>query len=292
MIRQLVRYGFLAIFLLIAGFMPAVFAESEILVLYRSDIPLYRDVARQLQEKTHPKVIPCPIESLSVSFIESHAPIAMITLGDAGLKRALLMSLNIPIIATLVDAVPTDERVHLLSTNQPINRQLALLRRLFPELKRVWIPSIEPRYAPSAEMLRGVPSGNLMVDSQSLRTPRDLPEALRSITPGNTAIILSPDPALMNEATLQSIFLASFQKQCPVIGFSEGLVKKGAALAFTLTPENLAAELFDFAVSLTEVRSKGNRAFTGWQLILNRTILEKLGLPIPADLAATARKIF
>lgn len=289
--RQLVQATLLAIMLTIVGVVTPAFSESETWVLYRSDIPLYREIARCLQENRRVRIVPCPIESLSVSYIESHTPTAIIALGDAGLKRALQISWIVPIITTLVDAVPSDERVQLLSTNQPIELQIALLQRLLPRLKRIWIPSIDPRYAPSAEGIHGLSTGVVDIDTRSIPTPRDLLPALRSLEPGNSAIILSPDPGLMNEATLQSIFLTSFQKQCPVVGFSEGLVKKGAVAAFVLAPEQVASELLEFAGSLIGKRSRENRTFTGWRLILNRTVLEKLGVPFPADLASTAFKL-
>jgi len=290
MIRHLVRFGLLAI-LLIAGFLPAVFAESEMLVLYRSDIPLYQEIARRLQEQKRVKVIPCPIESLTVSFIESHSPSALITLGEAGLKRALLISWEVPIIATLIDSAPPDKRVHLLSTARPTGREITLLKRLLPELQRVWFPMIDPRFAPSPAVARAE-AGSVLIDAKVLPSQRDLPEALRLIDPGNTAVILSLDPALMNDATMQSILLASFQKRFPVVGISEGMVKKGAALAFALGPEELAAELFDLALSVCENRWSGNRPFAAWRLILNRTVLEKLGFTVPDDLLKAASKVY
>ena len=290
--RHAARSLFLAIVLMVAGTLPSAFAVPEILVFYRSTIPLYEEIARHLEQKAPSTILPCPLETLSVSFLESRSPTAVITLGEAGLKRALILVKAIPIIATLTDGQTSDQRVRFLSTDQPVDRQIMTLRTLLPALQRVWIPSTDPRYAPSSEMMPPAASGTILLNHRLLHKPRDLPEALRLLPPGTSAIILSPDPGLMNDATLQSIFLTSFEKRIPVVGFSENLIRKGAAFAYVLSPEDLAAELLAFATTVIDQQVGGHRRFNGWRLVLNRTILQKLGLPVPSALSRAAAKIF
>lgn len=292
MFRQSARPWTLAILFVIAGFISPVFADSGVLVLYRSDIPLYREIAQLLEAHSPSKFTPCPLESLTASLLETLYPPIVIALGDAGLKRALKTTWNVPIIATLVESVPDDPRVRHLSTSQPLERQIELLRRLVPDLQRIWIPQIACSFSNEAirSPLPTFPA--LVIDNRPLGAPRDLPVALRALEPKTTALILSLDPCLTNDAAQQTLLLGSFEKQCPVVGFSEALVRKGAVFALTLSPEGLADDLTRFTREVLEKPTMKQRAFTGWRMVINQTILGKLGIDIPSDLLGAADKVY
>jgi len=284
-----------ALFLLIIPALTAVppcLAETEIWAFYRSDIPLYIAVMKQLEAHLKRQLVSCPIEKTSSSFIDSHSPKMAIALGDAGLKRALTMTWNVPILAAFVDELPADTRVVDIDVPQPHQRQIELLMKLRPDLKTIWYPFAGEAFAPTPALTRAAATAGLKLVADRLQDPRVLPRALRVLDNQTTATILPPDPGIMNDAIISPVMLAAFRSQTVVVGFSEGIAKQGAAFAYVLNPHRLV----DFLVDHVEAYGDGNRPrghdipFDNWDLILNVTILDKLQLSPSAEIRNLATK--
>ncbi|MFZ2958148.1 MAG: ABC transporter substrate binding protein [Candidatus Ozemobacteraceae bacterium] len=297
-------------------------AAAEVWVFYRPDIPLHLGTVQHLKSETNRSLVFCPVGKTSFSFLESHPPHFVIALGDAALELALTMSWKVQIFVALVDQPPSDSRILLLDTQQPYAKQLRLLKTLVPNLNTIWYPYAAERFAPGSALKRAADAAGMKIVSERLENPQILPEALRILTQQTSAALLPPDPGIMNDAIIQSIFLAAFRSRTPVIGFSEALVRQGAAFAYVLSPENLATAIseviqedeFGSAKGTKEEDESGAakgtkdtikvdgagsdhsqspiRIFNRWNLILNSTILEKFKLPISDQLKNSASKIF
>ena len=269
-------------------------AAADVWVFFRPDIPLHIDTIERLKRIKHQKLVFCPVGNTSFSFLESQPPEFVVALGDAALQRALKMLWRVKILVTLVDQPSTDSRTLFLDTQQPYELQIQLLKTLNSDFTTIWYPYVAERCAPGSALQLAAENAGMKVNPHQLDDPRVLPEALREFAQPTTAAILPPDPGIMNNAIIQSILLASFRSQTPVVGFSEALVKQGAISAYVLTPENLAA-------TIAEIIDEGiaNRrplppriVFDRWELILNQTILEKFKLPLSDELKNRAMKLF
>lgn len=265
-------------------------ANTEVWTFYRSDIPLYLAVVKHLETHLKRRFVSCPIERTSSSFIDSHSPQMVIALGEAGLQRALTMTWNVPILAVFVDRPSNDSRVVDIDIPQPHLRQLELLKKLHPGLKTIWYPFAGDGFAPSPALEKGVERAGLKLVVNRLQDPRGLPEALRVLDNPTVATILPPDPGLMNDAITRPVMLAAFRSQTAIVGFSEAIVKKGAAFAFVLSPERIAAYLDSVVAGFDDRSSVPD--FDQWDLILNATILDKLQLSPSAEIRTTAVKVF
>ncbi|EKD84142.1 MAG: hypothetical protein ACD_39C00218G0002 [uncultured bacterium] len=269
-------------------------ANAEIWVFFRSDIPLHVDTVEFLKSKTDQKLVFCPVGKTSFSFLESHPPQFAVVLGDAALQLALQMVWKVKILVALVDQPPTDPRVMFLNTHQPCVLQIKLLKALKPDLKTIWSPFVTERFAPCRKIESLAEETGVKIDIFRLSNPRELPGAMRVLSQPNTAVMIPPDPGIMNNAIIQSIFLASFRSQTPVVSFSESLVKQGAVFAHVLTPLNLATSLGEI---INEALNKGQslpsaRSFERWELILNTTVLEKFKLQVPDEIKKSATRLY
>lgn len=265
-------------------------AESETWAFFRSDVPLYLAIVRQLEARMKRSFVSCPVEKTTSSFIDSRSPGIVIALGDAGLKRALTMTWNVPILALFDGDGEHDSRVVPIDIQQPHHLQVETLMKLNPGLKTIWYPYAGEDFKPASALEKAADEAGVKLVVNRLMDPRVLPEALRTLDAPTVGTILPPDPGLMNDAVTRPIMLAAFRSQSVVVGFSEGLVKKGAAFAYVLTPERLAAWLEE-VVRKYDSRSS-LRKFDNWELILNATILDKLRLSPPADVRNAAVKVF
>lgn len=279
--------------LLLALFCMAVLpcrAETEIWAFFRSDIPLYLAVVQQLEARLKRQFVSCPVEKTTSSFIDSHSPTIVIALGEAGLKRALTMPWNVPILTLFDGGTEQDSRVVAIDIFQPHHLQVELLKKLHPGLKKIWYPYASEDFKPASTLQKAAAEAGLEIVSNRLQDPRTLPEALHVLDTPTAATILPPDPGLMNDAVTRPIMLAAFRSQTPVVGFSEGIVKKGAAFAYILAPERLAAWLGDVVTAYDPRHPL--RPFENWDLILNATILDKIHLSPSAEIRSAAVKVF
>lgn len=265
-------------------------ANTEVWVFFRSDIPLYPAVVKRLELSLKRQLVSCPIEKTSSSFIDSHSPKMAIALGEAGLKRALTMTWNVPVLALFAGQDSDDSRVVDIQIPQPHQRQIELLKKLHPGLRTIWYPFAGDAFKPSPSLEKAVTAAGLELTVHRLQDPRTLPGALRILDTQTAATILPPDPALMNDAVIRPIMLAAFRSQTAVVGFSEGIVKQGAAFAYVFTPDRLGAYLADLIVGY-DARTPVER-FENWDLVLNATILDKLHLAPSEEIRSAAAKVF
>lgn len=281
-------------FILLLFLYSPISAAAEVWVFYRPDIPLHVDTIQHLKLKTSQSLVFCPVGKTSFSFLESGPPEFAVALGDAALQLALTMAWKVKILVALVDQPTDDSRILFLDTQQPYAKQLKLLRTIVPNLEAVWYPYITERFAPGSALKIAAEKEGLKLISNRLDNPRVLPGALQALNQQKSAVIFPPDPLIMNNAIVQSIFLATFRSGTPVISFSEAMVKQGAAFAYTLSPENLAQTIAEIMGEAVEKRysQKPVRAFDRWNLILNMTILEKFKLPLSDQIKESAFKLF
>ncbi|MFZ2959637.1 MAG: ABC transporter substrate binding protein [Candidatus Ozemobacteraceae bacterium] len=272
-----------------------IFAVSELWVLFRSKIPLHAETAAKMASMGKHHVILCPLEMLSASFLESRPPALVIAFGDSALQKALTMQWNVPIIGTFIENNLSDQRIYRFDTRQPSDLQIDLLVRLRKDLRHIWYPWSSQAFAPTQELKDAVGAAGLGLLLCQLDNPGNLPGALKAFTAENCAGILPPDPRLVNNAIIPSIFQESFRYKKPIVGFSESMVRQGAVFAFTMAPEELASGLLKYTDDLLrspKTEAERSRKFSGWQLLLNVTVMKKIGLDPPEDVRRKAAKIF
>lgn len=268
--------------------------RAEVWVFFRPDIPLHVDTVNQLKQKTKHELAFCPVGKTSFSFLESHPPEFAIALGNAAQQLALTMQWKVRILVTLVDEPASDKRLLLLNTNQPILKQILLLQEMNRNLKTIWYPYISERFVPDKILTEAAESAGIKIDACRIVKPRQLPVCLQGLARQDTAVILPPDPGIMNDAIIQSILLASFRAHTPIAAFSESLVRQGCAFAYILTPENLATALVEIIEEVNRDPHSQDFSvkFERWDLILNTTIIEKFLLTLPQTIRETAKKRF
>jgi len=274
-------------------------STDEVWVFYRAEIPLHAETVAALSSTPRLYIVPCPVESVSGSFLDSHPPAAMIALGERATQRAQALPWRVPLLTTLFDPDPshcdTDPRLRHLDTRPPFDRQIALLRQLCPHVKNVWLPYVSDTYAPGHELRAALTAAGITPIVDPIATPRELPTALKTLARPHTAGILPPDPGLINKAVVDAVLLAAFAGRSPVIGFSEALVRQGAIFAFALTPTELAGAIHDLVQRiLSDPKQAAQRLhrFERWRLIINATVLGKLGLHLDPALRKTAARVY
>jgi len=131
--------------------------------------------------------------------------------------------------------------------DQPYTRQMALVKTMLPESKKVGILLSDTSVHNVDALREGAEKSGLQIGAESLKQETELIPKLNQILQTNDVLLAIPDPIIYSRETVQPILLTSYRYQKPVFGFSQSYVKAGALAAVYSTTAQLARQ----AVELT-----------------------------------------
>ncbi|MFH2139419.1 MAG: hypothetical protein ABII63_01330 [Pseudomonadota bacterium] len=163
---------------------------------------------------------------------------------------------------------------------QPLSRQVALIRAVLPERKRVGI-----LYSNRTFELEGLRdelslSGAELV-AQPLRPDGSLAGDLEALLAQADILMAIPDGNIFNSSTIRNILLGSYRRGVPMIGLTAAYVNAGALCAVYSTTEQMAAQ----AAGVTEEFFR-NGVLPGaqypqlYQIDLNQEVARSLRLTV------------
>lgn len=171
--------------------------------------------------------------------------------------------------------------------DQPVARQLDLLRLALPERRRIGV-LLGPESKALAPLLRrGAVERNLVLASVDAGPDVNLFPALRELFDAADVLLALPDPHVFNGLTIQNILTAAYRQRIPLIGFSPAYVKAGALLALYSTPAQVGAQAGEIARAVLAGRPlpppQPPRDFS---VGVNIDVARSLGVAIDGDAAA------
>jgi ABC-type uncharacterized transport system substrate-binding protein len=212
-----------------------------------------------------------------------------VTLRDAAASLPPTLCLLIPRQSFEKLPVPRgnagERRLTALFIDQPLSRQLDLLRLALPDSHRIGV-ILGPGSAALAEELRaGAKARSLDIAFATVGERAALYPALQALLPQSELLLLLPDPVAINADTVYGLLLASYRARVPVAGFSEGLLKAGSLFALFSTPRQQGVQGAEIARRL--LAHEGGlpapqypRDFT---VRVNASVARSLGLHVPAE---------
>jgi ABC-type uncharacterized transport system substrate-binding protein len=183
-----------------------------------------------------------------------------------------------------------DSRVSAVFIDQPLSRQMDLLRVALPEKKRVGVILGPSSLDLESELARQAREHTLALTVARITERAGLYAALQNVLPASDLLLMLPDPLVSNADTVYGLLLTTYREQMPVIGFSEGLLNAGALLSLYSTAHQqgrqgaeIAREMLARAGSLPEPQYP--KYFT---VRINVSVARSLGLHLPAEEALAA----
>lgn len=181
-------------------------------------------------------------EVASMEASEPALPRLFVALGTEALKQVLGRDMRVPVIAALIPrsgfervtrefSKKTSTAVTAVYLDQPLGRQLDLLRLAMPDAKRVgvlWGPesvSQQPALA-SALLSRGLQEMDGQVGIGGM-----LFSGLKAALDNADVLLAMPDPYVYNSSTVANILFATYRARVPVQAFSPSYVKAGALMS-------------------------------------------------------------
>ncbi|MEW6513778.1 MAG: ABC transporter substrate binding protein [Pseudomonadota bacterium] len=168
--------------------------------------------------------------------------------------------------------------------DQPLGRQLALIKRALPQYQRVGVLS-----GPQTRLVFGVLDKEAQARGLILRKTRpasgaeEIYPALKQAIDEAEVILALPDPLIYNSASLQNILLTTYRARIPLVAFSPAYVKAGAVLAVYSTPAQVARRAAEMVRQWQSGRTlpvpQKPREF---EVVVNERVAASLGLWIDA----------
>ena len=184
-------------------------------------------------------------EALSATALKDRR--VVVSIGGQAAQAVASASAPLPVLHTLVSRaafarLPANPRASAIFLDQPVARQIALIRLALPEHRRLALLFSPASEAYSNEIASAARGARLQVSSARLDNEREIFRALQQVL-GEPAVLLAiPDPAVYNSYTIQNILLTAYRQRSPLVGFSAAYARAGALLALYSTPGQLAEQ--------------------------------------------------
>jgi putative ABC transport system substrate-binding protein len=182
----------------------------------------------------------------------------LVTVGSDAFLAAVKADVKAPILATLLPRAAFERIAEIaarrgaknytaLLLDQPVGRQLDLIRIALPSTTRVGVLLGPESSALSAALQAAAAERDMRVDISRAASSDEIFPALQRLFENSTVLLAEPDPTVYNGATIQNILLSTYRAQIPLVGFSPAYAKAGALVALFSTPAQIGSQAGEMA---------------------------------------------
>lgn len=228
-----------------------------------------------------------------------YRPVLIVTIGTEAAQRVARLNPPAPILHTLLPrdtaltilrsgrgAHPAAYRDSAIFLDQPIARQLDLVRLALPKHKRVAVilgPSTQHQ---ATELRTAARERTLSIKIATIDKREDLLPTLEDLLDDNDLLLSVPEPLAYHSETIHHVLLTTYRYKIPMMGLSKSYVDAGALLAVHSTPEQIGQQVAQVLSSITAGRnvslpSPGYPKF--FQVTVNRRVAASLDLHLESD---------
>lgn len=181
------------------------------------------------------------------------------TLATSGLNPPTVIHALLPRSAhvrVMREEIHADYKAAAIALDQPVARQLALIRQLLPDAEKVGVLLGPTSAEVSGRLDMAARQAGLSIRSITLARDEDPVDAIRDLLTSTDVILAIHDPDVLNPTTAKWLLYMAYQQRRPVIGYSEGFTRGGALASVFSTPEQIgrhAAELLQHGAIAGEI---------------------------------------
>lgn len=234
---------------------------------------------------------------------ESTLPKLYVALGVRAATALAQIGDGVPVLCTLLPRA-SFERI-LLETgrkasshfsaiylDQPLSRQLELVRLTLPRAKRIGVLWGESSVAQQAALDGAAASRGLRVVSARVGPAEPLFPALRKVLDESDVLLALADPQIYHGGTIQNILMTSIRAGIPMVAFSPAYVRAGALAAVHVTPAQIGQQAGGLARAVLQGRALPSAPLYSreFEVSVNVPVAHALALSLdPVALAARLR---
>jgi len=183
-------------------------------------------------------------------------------------------------------------RFNLLQLDQPVPRQLALVRLALPQARRLGV-LWGPDSLSKAPVLRSLASSQgLVLQEAQLDEGMSLFAALQSVLDSSEVLLAFADPLVFNSNSIQNILMTTIRVHVPLVAFSPAYVRAGALLAVYSTPTQVGTQSARWVLGVLANQSLPEQPLEpdDFEVGVNAQVARALGLSLDAKVLHQAMK--
>jgi len=180
-----------------------------------------------------------------------------------------------------------------LYLNQPLTRQLDLVRLALPQVARVGVLFGAESQSHEALLEEAAQVRGLKLISIHVKPEEPVFSGLKKILGEADLLLALADPQIYNSSSIQNILLASYRAQVPMLAFSPAYVRAGALLAVYSTPAQIGQQAGVSARGVLQGKALGLPQYPqDFSVSVNEHVARSLGLNLePQALAERLRRL-
>lgn len=211
--------------------------------------------------------------------------------GAAAADATLAQASDTPVLVVLIsrsqalDLLRRHPQRHIAAVvlDQPIERQLQLIRSCLPEAERV-----DTLFGPQNvdridDFAREAEARGMHFSANLINTSGELNRALERLFTGTDAFLALPEPLLNTPTAARAILLSSFRHRRPVFAYSRAYVEAGALAAVFSSPGDVVRDtlqILEYA-RLGQMPSAGLHEPVFFDVAINAQVARALRIDLP-----------
>ncbi|HEY8907987.1 MAG TPA: ABC transporter substrate binding protein [Rhodoferax sp.] len=230
-------------------------------------------------------------------------PTIFVALGSAATQALVAGNAQAPVLSVLIPRRSFEHilrssgrsisaRLGVIYLDQPLTRQLALIRLALPQARRLGVLSGPESSDKVTELKTLASTYGLELHQAVVTQPDDFSTALPRLLDGVDVLLALADPKVFNSSTIQNILLASFHERVPLVAFSPAYVRAGAVLAVYSTPLQAGNQAADVVLGVLRDQALPDHAIepNDFDVGVNVNVVRSLGLSLDAEQLRTSLK--
>ena len=187
---------------------------------------------------------------------------------------------------TLVEENIDQKNRYLISSiyiDQPINRQLNLIKQISSEYKNIGILYGERSIFQRINNTRQIEKNGYISTNVFIGKTAELISETQKIVETVDVLLSIPDHNIYNRRSIKGILLTTYRKKIPVIGYSKAYVKAGALAAIYSSAEGISRQAIELVNTI-----KTNNFSTSilsypqyFDIAFNRSVAHSLNIQLP-----------
>lgn len=231
-------------------------AVSVVVVTSEGSAPMAQAAAALISELERGGLARQNILQLTAAELAGAGPLnpkLFVALGSEAANALAASESRIPVLCALLPRLSFERivRAHgrkpsaqfsALYLDQPLNRQLDLIRLALPEARRLGVLWGPESHLQASSLRPLVQARGMALVEASVGADSTFFKGLKSVLEESDVLLALADPQVYNTSSIQNALLTSFRARVPLVAFSPAYVRAGALLALYVTPEQVGRQ--------------------------------------------------
>lgn len=285
-------------------------APSAIALFHHGDSPSYQELILSLRESlalSNPassvktiNIASSTLTQANLSSLATSAPIYL-AVGTRAAERLMSLEPDKPVLTVLIPKQSAEEIITkyrpasgqfaAIYMDQPPQRILRLIQILLPQAKTLGVLATPATTGIRDEMIAAANAARVKTITATITQSSQLYQELPKLLDQSDALYPLPDPRIYASTSIEYLFLTSYRKHVPIIGFSETSVRAGAVAAVYSTPTQVGKQLANSIRAIlsgtTDIIS--NNYPLQFDVKINLQVARSLGLKHPDEATVLQR---